>query len=229
MTSSSPPPDSWIPPDLKLFELADRSPAAPEGFLCLKRRELSVRFPDGTNSQPFLYDEFTRRALDAVVIAAHFQRNGKPWVYLRSALRPPLAFRRCASADPFGTGVTWELPAGLIEPEETGARGVLLAAARELEEELGFRARPEEFLALGGPVLPCPALIAEQQFFVRVKVNPPDRMAPQLDGSPLEEFGKVIEVSVEDALKQCREGTIGDSKTELGLRRLLEACQGDPS
>lgn len=226
MTRRPPDPDCWLPPHLELTQLSDCSPIAPEGFLRLERRELTVRFPNGATSASFVYDEISRRALDAVVIVAHFERDGTRWVYLRSALRPPLAFRPCTDADLFGTGVTWELPAGLIEPEERGPEKAHSAAVRELKEELGFTAAASDFEMLGRPVLPCPALVAEQQFFMTIEVDPNLRCEPSLDGSPLEEHGKVIAVPFGVALEQCRQGVISDSKTELGLRRLLDGQKG---
>ena len=104
-------------PDLELELVEDLSPAIPAGFLRLIRRRLRVRYPDGEVSAPFVYDELDRRAIDAVVIAAHFRRDGQPWVYLRSAVRPPLRFRDPARSPGGGreSGSLWELPAGLIE------------------------------------------------------------------------------------------------------------------
>ena len=52
----------------------------------------------------------------------------------------------------FGTGeITTEIPGGMVEPDETAAQ----AAARELEEETGYRAAHVEFL---GAVDPNPAI-----------------------------------------------------------------------
>ena len=47
--------------------------------------------PDGSVSEPFVYDETDRRAIDAVVIVPHFAGSrGERRIYLRSSLRPPL-------------------------------------------------------------------------------------------------------------------------------------------
>src|SRR5690606_10034210 len=93
---------------------------------------------------PFSYDLVERRALDAAVIAAHhLDARGAPCVYLRSAVRPPVALR---PIPPKLTGVLWELPAGLIEPDEAPRS----AAARELYEELGFLADEAALEPLGG-------------------------------------------------------------------------------
>jgi ADP-ribose pyrophosphatase len=211
-------------PQIVLEQVADVSPPGPPGFLRLRRRRLVAHYPDGSVSPEFTYDDVDRRAIDAVVIAAHFERDGAPWVYLRSALRPPLYFRD-ASRSPvaeLGTGALWELPAGLIEPGEQSEAGVFEAARRELAEELGFVLEASSFVALGASTLPAVGFIAERHFFVQVEVRPDERREPTLDGSALERFGRVIALPLAQALDLCRAGRIEDAKTELGLRRLGE-------
>lgn len=211
-------------PELGLELIEEISPPSDGGFLRLVRRRMRVRFPDGDQSEPFVYDEVERRAIDAVVIAAHFEHDGVRWVYLRSALRPPLFFRD-ASRSPVPearTGALWELPAGLIEPDEQNASGVLEAARRELAEELGFSANCSDFQALGSSTLPAPGFIAERHFFVSIAVRPEERQEPSLDGSALERFGKVVALPLPRAIELCRAGRIEDAKTELGLRRLFD-------
>jgi ADP-ribose pyrophosphatase len=212
-------------PEVTLEQLEDLSPARSAGFLELVRLRLCAHYPDGSRSAPFVYDSVERRSMDAVVLAAHFVRDGEPWVYLRSAVRPPVRFR-----DPLrspvvelATGSLWELPAGLIEPDETGAIGVLAAARRELEEELGFRVATAELTPLGPSVFSCPGVLGERNFFLSVEVNPERRGEPSLDGSALERFGRVLALPLARALALCASGAIEDAKTELGLRRLADA------
>ncbi|MEO8180331.1 MAG: NUDIX hydrolase [Deltaproteobacteria bacterium] len=231
----------WSFPDLELELVEDISPVVPAGFLRLVRRRLRVKFPDGSRSDPFSYDEVDRRAIDAVVIAAHFvtsspvttsgpSQAAQRGVYLRSALRPPLRFRDPARS-PGGSGETgalWELPAGLIEPGEQSTGGVLRAACRELREELGFLALEMDFQMLGPPVWPSPGVLSERLFFVQLEVQPERREEPSLDGSALERHGKVVAVPLERALELCRAGRIQDAKTELALRRLAENLNQAP-
>jgi ADP-ribose pyrophosphatase len=212
-------------PPIELEITADISPPSPPGFLRLRRRRLVAHYPDGSVSPEFTYDEVERRAIDAVIIVAHFERDGSPWVYLRSGLRPPLAFRD-PSRSPVpeaGTGALWELPAGLIEPGEQGESGVIEAARRELEEELGFALAASRFRTLGPSTLPAAAFISERHFFVSAAVDPSERREPSLDGSALERFGRVIALPLVQGLALCASGRIEDAKTELGLRRLADA------
>jgi ADP-ribose pyrophosphatase len=215
-------------PDLRLEVLEDLSPRADAGFLRIVRRRMLLHYPDGSRSEPFVYDEVARKALDAVVIAAHYESGGRRFVYLRSALRPPVCFRdpaRSPVPEP-GTGAVWELPAGLIEQAEQSAAGVFEAARRELAEELGFAVAVRDFQALGPSTLACPGVLSERHFFVAVRVDPRARTEPTLDGSALERFGRVVALPLSDALAACRSGRIEDAKTELGLRRLSELALG---
>lgn len=189
------------------------------------RRRYRARYPDGSLSEPFVYDQVDRDALDAVVICAHCLEGETRWVYLRSALRPPLA-NRGEGRGPYSArpplGGLWELPAGLVEARDQTPDGPRMTARRELYEELGFDAPLERFSPLGTVTFPAPGFVAEQHFYFEVEVDPAARARPALDGSPLEHGGVVIRVALEQALAMCRAGDIQDAKTELGLRRLAE-------
>jgi ADP-ribose pyrophosphatase len=206
------------PPAIRLEQVEDLTPPQPPGFLRLVRPRWVAHYPDGSVSQPFVYDEVDRAAIDAVVIAAHFSEGGHHHVYLRSAVRPPVA-RREAPGQPHGL---WELPAGLVEPSEAGIDGARRTAQRELEEELGFTQPLERLLPLGHWMLPAPGIIAERHYYFAALVEPGTRVEPSLDGSPLEHFGMVVALELDAALALCGSGEICDAKTELGLRRLKE-------
>ena len=92
----------------------------------------------------------------------------------------------------------------------------------ELLEELGFDVPLAALQALGPSTFPAPGVLAERHFYFEVTVDPSARREPQLDGSALEHFGAVVDVSLGDALALCRRGAIEDAKTELALRRLAE-------
>lgn len=195
-------------PTVELEVTADHSEER-DGFLALQRLAMVRR----ENGAAFRYDLVTRRAMDAAVIVAHFERDGATHVYLRSSIRPPLSLRHGPTA-----GVLWELPAGLIEPGESAVEG----AARELEEELGFTVPVEALQPLGPWAAPAPAVIAEVHHFFHVAVDPSRRLPPAGDGSPLEQGALVVTVALAEALVYARRGLLPDAKTELALRRLAD-------
>jgi ADP-ribose pyrophosphatase len=213
-------------PTVKLELLEDQSPPAAPGFLRLVRRQLTAIDQKGQASAPFVYDEVDRLALDAVIIAAHYLNSaGSRQVFLRSAARPPVLLRAAQrNANPLyvRSNGLWELPAGLVEPDELSTEGIGRCAMRELEEELGFSVPLEALLPLGPSTFPCPGVIGERHYFFHVIVNPLDRKEPTLDGSAIERLGAIIDVPLADALHWCRQGSLEDAKTELGLRRLAE-------
>jgi ADP-ribose pyrophosphatase len=200
-------------PRIALAIARDRTPGSPDGaFIGVRRLDLVARYPDGTESEAFAYDVVTRSALDAAIVAAFERRGSERLVYVRSATRAPLALR-----EP-GEGDLWEVPAGLIEPGESPRD----AAARELEEELGFRVPASALVELGPWTVPVPALIAERQYFFQVDVTHATRAAPRGDGSALERGAQIVALPLPSLLALCREGQLRDAKSELALRRLAE-------
>ena len=204
-------------PAITIRVVRDRSADAKAsgGFLNLKRLELVAGYPDGTESAPFAYDVATRAALDAVVIVAHFREGGARHVLLRSGVRPPLALRDVLPAHDVGL---WEVPAGLIEPDETPER----AASRELLEELGVTAAPSAIELLGPWGFPAPAMIGERHVYMHVEIDPRTLATPTEDGSALERGASIARIPLDRALDLCRQGLLRDLKTELALRRLAE-------
>jgi ADP-ribose pyrophosphatase len=191
------------------------------GFLDVGRLDLRVRYPDGTTSAPFPYDVGRRRALDAVVIVAHFKaasamEAGNVHVYLRSAVRPPCALR---PIPPLHDGALWEVPAGLVEADEDPTS----TAVRELAEELGFTVGEADMRPLGPWTFPSPGIIGERHLYFAVEVDPSTRTTPSEDGSALEHGAAILALPLEEALAHCRSGAICDAKTELALRRLKES------
>ncbi len=217
-----------------MIEVEDLSPPDEKGFLRLRRRRLHVRAADRPDSEPFIYDSVDRKALDAVVMAAHYRdSDGLEWVYLRGALRPPIALRPEASRplpEKETLGAMWELPAGLVEQDEckAGRAGLRRCAARELEEELGFAVQDERLLALGPATFPCGGVIGERHHFFQVEVDPAKRGKPSEDGSVLERDAVVAALPLHEAIALCRSGEIEDAKTELALRRLSETLGRSP-
>jgi ADP-ribose pyrophosphatase len=215
-------------PELSPIDLAIQEDlsAPASGFLQLRRLRLRIRYADGRVSDPFVYDTVHREALDAVVVAAHFVDDAATrCVYLRTAVRPPVALRPLASRplpEKPTLGVLWELPAGLVEPDECSPEGLRRCAARELDEELGFALPADRFVPLGPSTFPLPGAIGERQHFFHVEVDPAERRTPGEDGSVLERRATVAAVPLREALALAGAGAIEDSKTELLLRRLAE-------
>lgn len=205
-------------PKVEIEVVEDRSASArcDVGFLKLRRLSLRNRYEDGSQSAVYPYDLVDRAALDAVAIVLVARGEGEPRVCLRSAIRPPLAMR-----DDSDTSVQWEVPAGLIEPDERGEQGVLACAAREALEEVGAQLAPSAFEFLGSSVLLSPGVMAERLSFVVADVDPATCVTPTEDGSPVEERAVIQFVPLSEALAACESGLVGDIKTELAVRRLL--------
>lgn len=204
-------------------------PETGAGFLRVGYRRFQVRREGGELSPPFPYDLVLRERLDAVVVAAHFRGPaGERRVYLRSCLRPPVAFRaelELPLPEAETLGALWELPAGLVELGERSREGLRRSAARELLEEVGFDVDPGRLEPLGPSTFPAPGMIGERQFFFHVEVDPARRQRPTEDGSELEKEGLVVDVELEGALELARKGGLEDAKTELALRRLAELLE----
>ncbi|HEX9295751.1 MAG TPA: NUDIX hydrolase [Polyangiaceae bacterium] len=215
-------------PNIKLSIDKDRSEHAPaRAYLTIRRLELRAHFPDGSVSDPFFYDVVERKALDAVVVAPHFRDEaGVRKVLLRSALRPPVAFRR-REAWPIPEretlGGLWEVPAGLVEPHECSEEGLRACAVRELYEETGAEVPLDALQPLGCSTFPCPGVIGERHFYFHVEIDPASLVPPIEDGSVLERQATLVTVTLEDALALLRAGEIEDAKTEIALRRLAES------
>lgn len=215
-----------LPEPITVELVAERDDAASErDFLRVRRCRLRNVYADGTRSDVFPYDMIERTAIDAVVILLESGTSDDPQVCLRSALRPPLAFRERLAhpiSDPREQSVLWELPAGLIEPDEKGEEGVMRCAARETLEETGFSIEPARFQRLGAPTFLSPGVLAEKIHVVHAHVDSADRGIPTEDGSPVEARATVRFVSLRSALSAADDGVLCDAKTELALLRLAQ-------
>lgn len=210
-------------PAVQVEVLDDRSASArcDQGFLRLRRLTLRNRYSDGEVSAAYAYDLVERDALDAVAMVL-FTDDGR--VCLRSALRPPLAFRSTYAIpipDPSGP-VMWEVPAGLVEPDERGEDGLKRCCVRETLEEVGLSLQPDAFERLGPAACLSPGVLAEKLHYFAACVDPSRARTPTEDGTPVEERAEVRFVPLALALEACRDGRIADLKTETAIRRLEE-------
>ncbi|WP_157068747.1 NUDIX hydrolase [Sandaracinus amylolyticus] len=193
-----------------------------EGFVRVRRLVLRNRYADGSTSREYRYDCAERDAIDAVGIVL-VSRDGR--VCLRSSIRPPIALRPTYSlpiADESADPTLFEVPAGLVEVDEKGEDGLRSCCARETLEEVGLEVAPSAFVRLGPAVYLTPGVIAEKVHLFVAECDPEGATVPQMDGSPVEERANIEWVPVAEALAACRDGRIGDVKTEVAIRRLAD-------
>ena len=212
------------PPAIEIEEVDDHGGDPSRGFLRVRRVTLRNRYPTGHTSRDYRYDVVERDAIDAVGIVLE-EAGEEPRVCVRSALRPPMRFRDRYDVPlpPDGRShVLWEVPAGLVEPEERGEEGLRACASRETLEEVGLEVAPDRFEALGPPVALSPGVLGEKLHFLHATVDPSRRGTPVEDGSPTEEHAAVRFIPLREALEATRDGRIQDAKTEVALRRLAE-------
>ncbi|MCS6286836.1 MAG: NUDIX hydrolase [Nitrospira sp.] len=103
-------------------------------------------------------------------------------------------------------GYIYEIPAGKLNPGEDP----LSCAARELEEEIGYRASS---FALLSSILTAPGFADEVIHVYKATGLIPGRQ--QLDR---DEVLEVIEMPLAEAIRKIEDGTIRDSKTIVGLQ-----------
>jgi len=103
-------------------------------------------------------------------------------------------------------GFIYEIPAGKLHPGEDP----LHCAARELEEEIGYVAGRLELLT---SILTAPGFTDEVIHIYKATGMTAGRQ--QLDR---DEVLEVLEISLEEAIKMIKAGTIRDAKTIVGLR-----------
>jgi ADP-ribose pyrophosphatase len=203
-----------------------------EGFLRLRRLVVRNRYRDGSTSSPYDVDLVSRRHEDAVAIVL-FQLDGprSVRVALRSGVRPPVWMRRDKGlAQPAGREhlLLTEVVAGVLETGESDERGIAARAAKECEEEAGVWLHPDAVQRLGGPLFPSPGVSDELVHFAAAEAVLDEAEAPKGDGSPMEEAGGVVLLSLPDAIRACRCGEIPDMKTEIALLRLCDAIGYSP-
>lgn len=212
-------------PVVRIEVVADRSARDQQGFLRLRRFVLRNLYSDGVRSAEYRYDLVEREAMDAVAIVLYSPDNQ---ICLRTALRPPLAFRSTYAlplVEP-DQPVQWEIPAGLVEPDEHGEQGLRACAAREAQEEVGAHLEPDRFVPLGPAASLSPGVLAEKLYYLAAELDPSLLRPPGEDGTPVEERAWIAWVPIGEALAACDDGRIADLKTEVAIRRLARARGG---
>lgn len=103
-------------------------------------------------------------------------------------------------------GFIYEIPAGKLSPGEKP----LHCAARELEEEVGYRASSFELLS---SIFTAPGFADEVIHVYKATGLIPGRQ--QLDR---DEVLEIVEMPLEQAIRRIQDGTIRDGKTIVGLQ-----------
>jgi ADP-ribose pyrophosphatase len=106
-------------------------------------------------------------------------------------------------------GFIYEIPAGKLHPGEDPKD----CAARELEEEIGYRAGKLELLS---SIFTAPGFTDEVIHIYRATGLTQGRQ--QLDR---DEVLEIVEVSLREAIEMIRVGTIRDAKTMVGLQSVF--------
>jgi len=200
------------PPQINLLKQEKNTEGEPP-FLKVKRGWFRLSYPNGDKSEQCLLDSIERKNYDASLIICHEVIDSARVVYLRSCIRPAISMRFS------GMGNLWELPAGLIEQDETPAE----AAARECLEELGFPAEAEGMKSLGEFSMTMPSILAERLYFFEYEIPyGMKRKEPSGDGHALERNAKIMPVAISNAMGAIRRGELKDMKTEIAIRRFAE-------
>lgn len=215
---------------LTLKDRRDLVPMDGEGFLTLHRLTVASTFDDDASGPDYTWDAVLRKHIDAVAILLLGERGGRECVCLRSCVRPPLLLREdlvLAVPDDHRFETLWEIPAGLLEADDSGPDGIKHRAAIETWEETGCVVDASVFDIMPGPVFISPGVLPERVHFVFARVDQPQLCeVPPGDGSAAEERSVVWWVPVDEVLSMCDRGEIEDMKTELGLRRLAARAAG---
>jgi ADP-ribose pyrophosphatase len=234
MYSSNPMKNRTIKPEkgvqkVTLLNVEKCGEARENPYLSLHRLSLENRYSDGTRSERYAYDAVLRKWLDAVVIVLLCRIDNRMHVCLRNSIRPPLLIRHhCAVPLPEQNEIwsLWELPAGLLEPEDVGESGIVQRAKIEILEETGYVVAADAIRRMKGAPFISAGTIPERLWYVVAEVaDVLDRVDAVGDGCPIEENAEIQWVELERALALCDDGAIEDLKTELGIRRIASSLR----
>ena len=106
-------------------------------------------------------------------------------------------------------GFIYEIPAGKLHPGEDP----LHCAARELEEEIGYRSDRFELLS---SILTAPGFTDEI-----IHVYKGTNLTKGMQQLDQDEVLEVVEISLPDAIKKIEDGSIRDAKTIVGLQAVF--------
>jgi ADP-ribose pyrophosphatase len=212
---------------IEIVEDRTRASRCDEGFLRVARLRLRNVYEDGSRSEPYACDVVSRPGSDAVVaILFERSREGGVRVVLREGPRAPVYLRRnkrFVHPDTRTYLTLLELVAGLVEAGDLpGPQGLCQRAAVEAREEAGMEVAAQAFTPLGGETFASPGTSDEKLWFCAAAADPGRAVAPEGDGTAMEEAGRIVLRPLGEAIAACRSGEIPDLKTEVGLLRLAD-------
>ena len=217
--------------DIEVAEDRTERSTCQGGFLKLRRWMLRNVYADGTRSAPYPCDVMSRSQVDAVTVVLWQEVRDasgarRVRVLLKEGLRPAVYLRkekRVEHREERPALKVLEIAAGMLEAGDAGPGGIERRAAAEAREECGVAMDPAAVAVLGGPMFASPGVTDERVHFRAVAVDVATAGHAHGDGSPMEQGTRAVAMDLDEALARCRDGTIPDMKTEIGLLRLCDA------
>jgi ADP-ribose pyrophosphatase len=193
----------------------------------IARLRLRNHYADGSTSEVYPCDVLSRPGSDAVVAVLYeVDAARRIRVVLRESPRAPIYLRRYKKfvhPDPHTYLSLQEVVAGLVEEADgSGEAGKRRRAAIETREEAGVDAEPGRFHEIGGETFASPGTGDEKIYFYAGAIDPTKAHAGGGDGSVMEESAHLVVLDLAEAIERCRDGSIPDMKTEIGLLRLAD-------
>jgi len=196
-----------------------------EGFLQKKHFKIVNIYENNEKSREYYCDVVFRKQADAVGIVI-FIIEEKIQIVLRKCLRPPMLFREEVYPNEEMEPIfILEIPAGILEEGEENLNGINARAVIEIYEETGLKVDTSRIFSLGAPIITSPGMTYEKVYLRAVKISRDEwnnKEQHQGDGSPMEDGGELELLELDQAIRLCYNGEIGDGKTELALYRFKE-------
>jgi 8-oxo-dGTP pyrophosphatase MutT (NUDIX family) len=167
-----------------------------------------------------------RKGTDSVAIIPYFfNKKGDLNIYLNRGIRPAIYFRkilRTTVPDRIENLYNYEAMAGSIEEDDKGGKDLIARAREEIIEELGYRAKRNQFEKLGAGFYPSHGQSSEKIHLLALLVRPEERMEACGDGSVNEGDSLIVVLEAKKILRMCEKGMIEDPKIEIGVSRLCK-------
>jgi GDP-mannose pyrophosphatase NudK len=170
-----------------------------EGFLRIKTAQVEHELPDGTKIN---YERSKMDREDAVAVMV-YNENTKKFFFVKQ-LRYPIT----GKADNYMT----EIPAGRIDRAGTP----LQTAIREVEEEIGYRVKPENIFSTIN-YFSSPGYSSEMLYLFQATVFEEDKVS---DGGGVEEEDEhleIVEFTREEMINKLTNGEFQDGKSVIAI------------